>query len=652
MCGLTGVWQRGGTAHHLDDCVRAMAARISHRGPDDEGLWVDQGAGIALAHRRLAVLDTSPAGRQPMESARGRWVIAYNGEIYNHADLRRELEGNSAMPQWRGHSDTETLVAAIEAWGVAETLGRCRGMFAIAAWDKHERELWLARDRFGEKPLYYGTQGGVFLFGSELGALRAHPAFVSEIDRGALALYTRYNYVPDPFSIYRGVSKLEPGSFLRVKGGVPIDQPVRYWSLEDVATRGRATPFVGSDAEAVDVLEARLGDAVERQMLADVPIGALLSGGIDSSLVTALMQVRSARPIRTFTVGFEEKAYDEAHHARAVAEHLGTVHEELRLTARDALTLIPRLPGIYSEPFADSSQLPTCLVMSFVRRHVTVVLSGDAGDEWFGGYNRYVHGPRLWRSIGWIPRRVRGALGSALTALPTRWLDRLLAWPASKAGVALVGDKLHKAGVRLGEIDGVDGLYASMVSEWREARGMVLGAGAERCVVRERQRALELEGPLARMMLLDGETYLPGDILVKVDRAAMAVSLETRAPFLDHSLVEFAWTLPDRMKIRDGRGKWLLRELLGRHIPRHLIDRPKVGFGIPLDDWLRGPLRAWGEELLARRRLTDEGFFDPNPIRAAWGEHQRGERSWGYRLWSVLMFQAWLERQRKNSIEG
>lgn len=620
-----------------------MADRIAHRGPDDHGVWTDAKAGIALGHRRLAILDLSPAGHQPMRSAAGRYMLVYNGEIYNHLDLRKQLEASNAAPPWRGHSDTETLLAGIEAWGVDATLKRIIGMFAIALWDHERRELWLARDRLGEKPLYYGWQGDAFLFGSELKALRAHPAFNAAVDRGALALMLRHNYVPEPYSIWQGIRKLPPGSWLRLRQGDREPHVAAFWSLADVVDNGTRHPFQGGDAEAMGALERVLGAAVERQMVADVPLGALLSGGIDSSLVTALMQARCARPVRTFTIGFHEKAFDEAGYAHQIAAHLGTEHTELYLSAHDALALVPQLPAIYDEPFADSSQMPTHLVMKLASQHVTVALSGDGGDELFGGYNRYVLGPKVLNRIGWMPQSVRRLAGAALTALPAATMNRVFALPGRMAGIAFPGDKAHKLGQRLRGLRDMDDLFTSLAKEWSDAPNLVMEAAIPPNLFDQRDHWPIIHDPVARMMALDSLTYLPGDILTKVDRAAMAVSLETRAPFLDRDVVEFAWTLPMRLKLRDGKGKWLLRQLLDRYVPRALIERPKQGFGIPLDDWLRGPLREWAEHLLAEQRLHHEGYFDPVPIRKAWQRHARGEASYGYRLWSVLMFQAWLE---------
>lgn len=643
MCGLAGFLTDG--IDHAESIARAMADAILHRGPDDAGIWVGADPGIGLAHRRLSVLDLSAAGHQPMHSATGRWVLAYNGEIYNHLALRQQLEAEGAAPAWRGHSDTETLLACIEAWGVERTLRASVGMFAIALWDRVELVLHLARDRVGEKPLYYGWQGDTFLFGSELKALRAHPSFAAAVDRGALVLLLRHNYIPAPYSIYSGIRKLPPGTWLRMEAGNRDAAPVAYWSLAEVAERGMAHPFQGSDSDALAALQQHLGSAVRAQMAADVPLGALLSGGIDSTAITALMQANSTQRVRTFTIGFDEKQYDEATHARAVAAHLGTDHTEMRLSGSDALALVPQLPTIYDEPFADSSQLPTHLVMKLARQHVTVALSGDAGDELFGGYNRYSFGPKVWNRIRWIPPTLRRAVGAGLMALPATTLNRLLGPLAARAGIAAPGDKAHKLGVRLNDVQSLDDLYVSLVCEWPDPTGMVLGGYLPPNLIDDRASWPRLDDPAARAMALDSLTYLPDDILVKVDRAAMAVSLETRAPLLDRDLVEFAWSLPMHMKLRDGQGKWLLRRLVDRHVPPALMNRPKMGFGIPLDQWLRGPLRQWAEALLDEARLTREGYLDPKPIRSAWLRHQSGESSFGHRLWSVLMFQAWLEQQ-------
>lgn len=645
MCGVIGFRSPGALRQSDATIVHAMADAIRHRGPDDDGVWCDPESGFALAHRRLSILDLSPAGHQPMHSASGRWVLAYNGEVYNHLDLRRQLEATQAAPAWRGHSDTETLLACIEAWGVESTLKRSVGMFAFALWDRQARTLVLARDRVGEKPLYYGWQGDVFLFGSELQALRAHPAFNAAVDRGALALLMRCNYIPAPYSIHAGIHKLLPGTWLELRQGERDVQSHVYWSLAEVAERGMADPFSGSDAEAVDELARILGNAVAGQQVADVPLGALLSGGIDSSLIAALMQAQSSRPIRTFTIGFDEKAYDEADHARAVAAHLGTEHTELRLSANDALGLIPNLPAMYDEPFADSSQLPTHLVMKLARQHVTVALSGDAGDEFFGGYNRYFLGPKTWQRIGWMPAPLRHVLGRAMTAVPAHVVNRLGGPLARRLGIAQPGDKSHKLGLRLRHVRDIDDLYVALVTEWPDVAEIVVNGDVPPNLLDSRERWPQLSDPVARMMALDGLTYMSDDILVKVDRASMAVSLETRAPFLDRDVMEFAWRLPMHMKLRDGKGKWILRQLLDRHVPAVLIDRPKMGFSIPLDQWLRGPLREWAGDLLSEDRLRRQGYLRPEGITRTWQAQLSGEGSYGYRLWSVLMFQAWLQAQ-------
>lgn len=643
MCGVTGYWQvTGHSAEAVEAIVGAMAQQIVYRGPDDSGVWVDEAAGVALAHRRLAILDLSPAGHQPMLSAGGRLVVAFNGEIYNHLELREELAGQV----WRGHSDTETLLAAFECWGIETTLKKCVGMFAIALWDREARVLTLARDRLGEKPLYYGCQGETLLFGSELKALKAHPAFGAEIDRDALALFLRHNAVPAPYSIYRGIHKLPPGTFLQIQAGQTDAQPVAYWSARSIAEIGQRNPFRGSDAQAATELERLLGQAVGGQMVADVPLGAFLSGGIDSTTIVALMQAQSARPVQTFTIGFNEAGYNEAVHAHAVARHLGTEHTELYVTPQDAMDVIPNLSAIYDEPFADSSQIPTCLVSRLARHHVTVSLSGDGGDELFGGYNRYFWARNLWRKFGWMPRPLRAALAGVLTTVPpAAWntaFQKLGQWLPARLRYANPGDKLHKAAEILA-VRSPEEIYLGLVSHWKHPAQLVRGSHEPPTLLTDPSRQADLPDFEQRMMYLDTVTYLPDDILTKVDRAAMAVSLETRVPLLDHRVVEFAWTLPLDMKIRHGQGKWLLRQVLYRHVPQSLMERPKMGFGVPIDQWLRGPLKPWAAALIEPARLTREGIFDPAPIQRKWLEHQAGARNWSYYLWDVLMFQAWRE---------
>jgi asparagine synthase (glutamine-hydrolysing) len=652
MCGLAGYL--GATSGDRQEVLARMAASIGHRGPDSTGLWRDDEAGIGFAHNRLAIVDLSPAGDQPMTSPSGRYVIAYNGEIYNHMALRRELEVDGYVPGWRGHSDTETLLAAIDRWGVAGALGRSIGMFAFALWDKAERRLILARDRLGEKPLYYGWQrsGGraAFLFGSELKALRRHPAFEGEIDRQALTGFLRLNYVPAPLSIYRGIAKLPPGSILTLAAGAEEPAIEAYWSGAEVAERGAADPLRLGPDEAADALEELLRSAVAQQMMADVPLGAFLSGGVDSSTIVALMQAQSARPVKTFSIGFSEEAYNEAHQAKAVAEHLGTDHSELYVSPADAMAVIPRLASIYDEPFADSSQIPTFLVSQLARRDVTVSLSGDAGDELFGGYNRHrmVAGP--WRRLSRIPRPLRGAAARGLRAVsPERWnriaaaLDPVL---PRGAKMRLPGDKIHKAAGVLAS-GSVDDLYRGLISFWRNPASVVRGGSEAAGALNGLAPRLAGLDDAERMMALDMLTYLPDDILAKVDRAAMSVSLETRVPFLDHRVVELAWRLPMELKIRGGETKWLLRRVLDRHVPRTLVDRPKMGFGVPIDSWLRGPLRDWAESLIAESRLEGDGHFEAAPIRAAWDRHQKGEANMQHHLWSVLMFQMGLDEGKE-----
>jgi asparagine synthase (glutamine-hydrolysing) len=649
MCGLVGWLGGGAVAQQGEQGLRRMADRIAERGPDGAGYWVDAARQVGLGHRRLAVVDLSPAGHQPMHGAAGRFVLAFNGEIYNHLALRAELAASAAgAPAWRGHSDTETLLAGFEVWGIEATLERCIGMFAFAAWDCERAQLTLGRDRLGEKPLYYGWQGEgeqpVLLFGSDLKALRAHPAFAAAVDRDALRLLMRLGYVPAPHSIYEGIAKLAPGCLVTLSLQQREAAPRPYWSGLAAARDGVATPFAGSDSEAVDTLERLLTDAVGQQMVADVPLGAFLSGGIDSSTVVALMQAQSARPVKTFSIGFREQSHDEAEHARSVARHLGTEHTELYVSADEALDAIGELGTIYGEPLADDSQIPTWLVARMARQRVTVALSGDGGDELFCGYGSYHLAGRLWQRMARVPLPLRQAGAAAIGALsPERWsaLARLL--PGQRGGVN-VGDKLHK-GARLLTSASADALYHDLVSHWHEPGTVVIG-GSEPSTLFDGSSA-QLNGldALQRRMAIDLLTYLPDDILAKVDRASMHASLETRVPLLDHRVVEFAWRLPQSLKVRDGQTKWVLRQVLYRHVPRAMVDRPKMGFSVPIADWLRGPLRGWAETLLAPARLAREGYFHPAPIAQAWQEHLSGKRNWQRQLWIVLMFQVWLEQQ-------
>jgi asparagine synthase (glutamine-hydrolysing) len=649
MCGIAGFW--GGdwsSGATVEAVLRRVNESIRHRGPDSSGLWLDNASRIAFAHNRLAIVDVSPAGNQPMHSHSGRYVLIYNGEIYNHSSIRKELNAAGYPGGWSGHSDTETLLAAIEHWGVRGAIERANGMFAFALWDKEDRVLTLATDRLGEKPLYFGRQrssGAPFFFASELKAIVCHPEFRPEINRDALTLLLRYNNIPAPFSIYEGIAKLPPGTFLTLASETGEPRIEEYWSGADIAERGVANPLRLSDCEAIDELEALLKSAIGKQMIADVPLGAFISGGVDSSTVVALMQTLSPRPVKTFTIGFHERGYNEAEHAMAVAKHLGTDHTELYVTPAEARSVIPNLPSIYDEPFADSSQIPTHLVAALAREHVTVSLSGDGGDELFGGYNRYLMTKQLWRKISALPKAVRGAVAHAITAVPSSaWTKAGRAAGGLLPKVAQVdrlGDKVHKGAGMLGSGSDAE-LYRSMLSCWPDPASVVLGAIEPATQATGSSPRLRDVDGVARMMALDMLGYLPNDILVKVDRAAMAVSLETRVPFLDRDVVEFAWRIPESQKIRRGETKWILRQLLYRHVPRELIERPKMGFGVPLDEWLRGPLRDWAETLLDERRLRDEGYFRAKPIRDLWQSHLRGSNE-QYRLWTILMFQSWLE---------
>jgi asparagine synthase (glutamine-hydrolysing) len=574
-----------------------------------------------------------------MTSADGRWIISYNGEVYNADELRPELEAQGA--RFRGHSDTEVMIEAFARWGVEATLPRLIGMFAFALWDTRERRLYLVRDRLGIKPLYWGWFGNLLLFGSELKALRAHDGWKPEIDRDALASYMRHNYVPGPWTIYRNVSKLPPGSVAIFKPG-ESPEIKRFWSLEEVVGSGIAHRTAMSEAEAADALEALLSDAVRRRMIADVPLGAFLSGGIDSSTVVALMQANASRPVRTFSIGFREEGYNEAQHAKEVAAHLGTDHTELYVDPGHARDVIPRLADMFDEPFSDSSQIPTYLVSEMTRRHVTVALSGDGGDELFAGYVRYFQAMRLFPLLERAPASVRGAMAGMIRALPPQAWSQLFRLAPVRCRPSQAGDKMHKLAGILNESLG--GYYRFLVSHWREPDALVRGGHEHRGLLWDPAVRERVPDPIERMQYLDTATYLPDDILTKVDRASMAVSLEARVPLIDHRVVAFAWTLPPSLKVRDGTGKWLLRKVLARHVPDRLFDRPKMGFGVPIDSWLRGPLRDWAEALLSERRLAAEGFLDPAMVRDTWAQHLGGRVNHQYLLWDILMFQAWKER--------
>jgi len=644
MCGFAGIFGRDISNNVLSQMIQTM----HHRGPDSQGTWSDRDAGIGLGHVRLAIQDLSPAGNQPMCSKSGRYVIAFNGEIYNHLSLRGDLEESGNEVRWRGSSDTETLLAAIESWGVESTLSRCVGMFAFGLWDKKLRTLTLARDRLGEKPLYYGWQNGIFLFGSELVALRAHPAFQREIDRDSLTLLLRYSTISSSYSIYKGISKLTPGSILVLEEG-SIQQTIsKYWSLRDVAEYGENNPYIGNDDEAIDKLDGILKQAVSNQMLSDVPLGAFLSGGTDSSTVVALMQSQSSVPIKTFSIGFHEKGYNEAEHAKKVANHLGTDHTELYVTSDQAMNVVSKLPQIFSEPFADVSQIPTYLVSQLAKQSVTVSLSGDGGDELFGGYNRHTWVGLIWGKIKFIPVPIRKLVVKAMLAIsPANWdqiFHKLSVILPNSYHASLPGDKIHKLAGILASKSPTE-IYKGLVSHWSNPSDIVLGSVEPITVINNESEWADLKNFENQQMYLDSVSYLTDDILAKVDRAAMSMSLETRIPMLDHRVVEFAWSLPTQMKIREGNGKWILKQLLYKYVPQQMMERPKMGFAVPIDSWLRGPLNEWAEELLTTNRLKQEGYFNPDAVRSMWLEHQSGRRNWQYCLWNILMFQAWLENQ-------
>ena len=644
MCGLAGFVGGPARTSELERIATAMARSLAHRGPDDEGIWVDPEVGIALAHRRLAIRDLSPLGHQPMRSACGRFVLVYNGEIYNADELRTELEGQGA--RFRGSSDTEVLVEACARWGIARTCARLYGMFAFALWDRRERTLGLVRDRLGIKPLFWSTHGGVLSFGSELKPLREIPGWDPAIDRGALASFMRHGYVPAPHSIFVDTHKLEPGTMLTWRPGRAPELQT-WWSLRDrlpelVADR------IDDPHDATAQLDTLLRDAVKRRMIADVPLGAFLSGGIDSSTVVALMQAQSTRPVRTFTIGFWEPRYDEAVHAKAVAAHLGTDHTELYVTPAEALDVIPELPRFWDEPFADSSQIPTLLVSRLARAQVTVALSGDGADELFGGYTRYAWTERIWNAMRRIPAPLRAAGAAAMLrvrpgawslladALPSRWR------PAHPA------DRMRKL-AELAGLGGAEALYRDLVSHWKEPAKLVLGAEETRGSLWDPRVRKEVPTLAEWMQLVDTITYLPDDILTKVDRASMAVGLEARVPLLDHRVVELAWRMPGTVRCAGGVPKAVLRRVLAKHVPDSLVGRPKMGFGVPIDHWLRGPLRDWAEALLDPHRLRHDGYVDSSIVNPIWKTHLSGRAEEHYRLWNVLSFCAWHERWQSRS---
>lgn len=632
-----------------------MASAMYRRGPDDSGEWADETEGLALGFRRLAIMDLSESGHQPMRSASGRYVIAFNGEVFNHEELKKELIAQGMAPPFRGSSDTEVMLAAIEAWGLRAAVGRFVGMFAFALWDCKDHTLHLVRDRLGIKPLYYGWAGDVFLFGSELKALRRHPRFRGEIDPDALALFFRHNYVPSPHTIYRGYKKMIPGTILSVrsaKGEAALSET--YWSARQVAEEGAASDWNLTPEETVDELDTFMREAIRLRMISDVPLGAFLSGGIDSSTVVALMQAQSTRPVKTFSIGFHDERYDEARYAKAVAKHLGTDHTELYLSTDDAMAAIPDLCRYYDEPFSDSSQIPTSLVCKLARQHVTVSLSGDGGDELFGGYRRYAIGQGVWNRISQVPRPLRFAAANGLERMSGLGWERVIERLATLLPKSMAtADPTSKMAI-LSQIlrsSRPEAMYEALVSHWHQPNQVVRDASRAELptILNDPLFWPSLPSFTESMMCLDLCTYLPDDILVKVDRASMGTSLEARVPLVDHRLVELSWRMPLSLKIRDGVAKWPLRQVLYRYVPPDLLERPKQGFAVPLGDWLRGPLRDWAEALIDRRRLDNEGYLNPNAVREKWSEHLSGRRNWQYHLWDVLIFQSWLEEQSRSA---
>jgi asparagine synthase (glutamine-hydrolysing) len=650
MCGITGFFDmKSTTSNVINSTLLKMSDTIKMRGPDDFGIWSNLDNGIGLAHRRLAIQDLSDAGHQPMHSPSGRYTIVFNGEIYNHKKLRIDLEQDQLSTFWRGHSDTETLLAGFDAWGIKKTLEQSVGMFAFAVWDKQNATIILARDRVGEKPLYYGWQNGVFLFGSELKALKAHPAFQGVINRDTLALYMRYGYIPAPYSIYQDIKKLPAGKILTLSvhnKEIKIDT---YWSAIGVAIDGVNSPFTGSASEAVSTLESLLIDAVQQQTLSDVPLGAFLSGGVDSSTIIALMQQQAGEHIKTFSIGFHEDNYNEAHYAKSVAQHLGTDHTELYLTAQDCLNIIPQLPSLYDEPFSDNSQIPTYLVSRLARNDVSVSLSGDAGDELFAGYNNYYMVNNFWLKMSKFPLPLRKIASRLITLISPNIYNAIISvLQYSKSITRLdynIGDKIHKGANILGS-NSIGDLYKNTITLWNNSENIVFKAKELETFFEKTMLELSSLNKIERMMLLDLLLYLPDNILCKVDRAAMGISLETRVPFLDHRVVEFAWQLPMKYRFREGQSKWVLRQVLYKYVPKELIERPKKGFSLPIDSWLRTSLRNWAENLLDESRIRQDGYFNPIPIRQKWKEHLSGQRNWQNHLWCVLIFNQWVDHQK------
>jgi asparagine synthase (glutamine-hydrolysing) len=649
MCGISGfITKEYLPADNYDNILDSFNESLAHRGPDASGKWYDEENKIGLAHRRLSILDLSVAASQPMISDNGNYVIVFNGEIYNHLEIRNKL----SIRSFKSHSDTETLLYAFQEFGIETTLNMTVGMFALALWDRENKTLYLARDRFGEKPLYYGFSNGNFIFSSELKALKKYPNFNSDLNRESIALYFRYSYIPSPFTIYNGINKLPPGSYLKIQNlnnNSSNDnlKPIYYWNFNQIIINAQNNIFNIADNDAINLVEDQLNKTIKGQMISDVPLGAFLSGGIDSSLVVALMQNQSKNSIKTFTIGFNESNFNEAVYAKDVARHLNTDHTELYVTSKDALSVIPMLSNIYDEPFADSSQIPTYLVSKMTKSKVTVSLSGDAGDEVFGGYNRYIFANNIWSKFNACPYFLRNSIKHSLTSISPTKYDKIneVFKSINISKINNLGDKIFKFSELMNCKNEYE-VYLNLVSQWPNTNDLILNNHEPLSIVNDKNKWPKLNNFTNWMMAIDTLSYLPDDILTKVDRAGMATSLETRIPFLDHNLVEMAWRLPLNMKIRNGQSKWILRQILNKYVPSELINRPKMGFGVPIDIWLRGPLKEWGSELLDYTRIKNEGYFNPEIVTNKWNEHQSGKRNWQHQIWSLLMFQSWLDNNR------
>ena len=644
MCGFAGYLTKCNSRNHdSKNILNNMGNVIAHRGPDDSGIWYDNNyKAIGFVHRRLSIQDLSVAGQQPMHSRSGRYIIVFNGEIYNHLLLRKSLKIN--VP-WNGRSDTETLLACIELYGIKKTLKKLIGMFSFAIWDVKHKRLTLARDRMGEKPLYYGFQNGTFLFGSDLISLKQHPDFVGEIRRKSIALFMRFGYIPCPYSIYNNIFKLPPGSFINIERDVANPQPEFYWNFKEIVKSNNLEINNLEYDIAVNNLEIALGDSIERQMISDVPLGAFLSGGIDSSSIVALAQLRSSNQVKTFSIGYDDKHYNEAEHAKLIANHLGTDHTDLYVTPKDTISVIPEIPKIYSEPFADPSQIPMFLLSKMTKDYVTVALSGDGGDELFGGYNRHLFTNQYWGAISKLPSSMKWLITNTIKSLsPNHWNKVFMYFNyfmPKKFHHQNMGLKLYKISKAI-RSDSIDDLYTSLISRWDNPEGLVLGIEKDKTLYEPLIDEFILCDDVSKMMAMDTVGYLSDDILCKVDRASMFASLESRNPFLDHNIVEFAAKLPLNYKIKNGIGKSVLRDVLYKHVPKKLIDRPKMGFDIPIGDWLRGSLKKWANDLLDEKKIREDGYFNAELVRKIWFEHQSGSNNMEHKLWPVLMFQSWL----------